>query len=37
MSKKRSKRYVENKKKTSEIKSISFNDAIKAFKNNKGV
>ena len=33
----RSKRYLENKKKISEIKSTSLNDAIKAFKNNKGV
>ena len=37
MSRKRSKRYLENKKKISEIKSTSLNDAIKAFKNNKGV
>ena len=37
MSKKRSRRHLENKKKVSEIKSSSFNDAIKAFKNNKGV
>ena len=37
MSRKRSKRYLENKKKVSEIKSTSLNDAIKAFKSNKGV
>ena len=37
MSKKRSKRHLENKKKISEIKTTSLNDAIKAFKNNKGV
>ncbi len=37
MSRKRSKRYLKNKKKVSEIKSTSFNDAIKAFKSNKGV
>jgi len=37
MSRKRSKRYLENKKKISEIKSTSLNDAIKAFKSNKGV
>ena len=37
MSKKRSKRHLENKKKITEIKSHSLNDAIKAFKNNKGV
>ena len=37
MTKKRSKRYLENKKKISEIKSTSLNDAIKAFKNNKTV
>ena len=37
MSKKRSKRHLENKKKVSEIKSTSLNDAIKAFKSNKGV
>ena len=37
MSKKRSKRYLENKKKISEIKPTSLNNAIKAFKNNKGV
>ena len=37
MSRKRSKRYLENKKKVSEIKSTSINDAIKAFKSNKGV
>ena len=36
MSKKRSKRHLENKKKISEIKPTSLNDAIKAFKNNKG-
>ena len=37
MSKKRSKRHLENKKKISEIKTTSLNNAIKAFKNNKGV
>ena len=37
MSKKRSKRHLENKKKISEIKATSLNDAIKAFKNNKKV
>ena len=37
MSRKRSKRYLENKKKVSEIKSTSLNDAIKAFKSNNGV
>ena len=37
MSKKRSKRHLEKKKKISEIKTTSLNDAIKAFKNNKGV
>ena len=37
MSKKRSKRHLENKKKISEIKTTSLNDAIKAFKNNKAV
>ena len=37
MSRKRSKRYLENKKKVSEIKSTSLNDAIKAFNSNKGV
>ena len=37
MSRKRSKRYLEYKKKVSEIKSTSLNDAIKAFKSNKGV
>ena len=31
MSKKRSKRHLENKKKISEIKATSLNDAIKAF------
>ena len=35
--KKRSKRYLENKKKISEIKTSSINDAIKAFKSNKAV
>ena len=35
--KKRSKRYLENKKKISEIKASSINDAIKAFKSNKAV
>ena len=35
--KKRSKRYLENKKKISEIKTSSLNDAIKAFKSNKAV
>jgi len=34
---KRSKRYLENKKKTSEIKTSSINDAIKTFKLNKSV
>tara|TARA_B100001123_G_scaffold343216_1_gene389689 strand:- start:179 stop:868 length:690 start_codon:yes stop_codon:yes gene_type:complete len=37
MSKKRSKRYLENKKKVSENKVSSLNDAIKAFKANKTV
>ena len=34
---KRSKRYLENKKKISEIKISSLNDSIKAFKSNKAV
>ena len=34
---KRSKRYLENKKKISEIKTSSINDAIKTFKLNKSV
>ena len=34
---KRSKRYLENKKKVSEIKTSTLNDAIKAFKSNKAV
>ncbi len=34
---KRSKRYLENKKKISEIKTSTLNDAIKAFKSNKAV
>ena len=33
----RSKRYLENKKKVSEIKTSTLNDAIKAFKSNKAV
>ena len=37
MVKKRSKRYLENKKKISEIKTSSINDAIKTFKSNKAV
>jgi len=37
MVKKRSKRYLENKKKISETKTSSVNDAIKAFKSNKTV
>ena len=37
MVKKRSKRYFENKKKVSEIKTVSINDAIKIFKSNKTV
>ena len=37
MSKKRSKRYLENKKKVFEIKKASINDAIKTFKSNKTV
>ena len=35
MSKKRSKRYLENKKKISELNSNSLNEAIKAFKTSK--
>ena len=37
MIKKRSKRYLENKKKVFEIKKASINDAIKTFKSNKTV
>tara|TARA_B100001013_G_scaffold247391_1_gene153326 strand:- start:339 stop:1028 length:690 start_codon:yes stop_codon:yes gene_type:complete len=37
MIKKRSKRYLESKKKISEIKTSSINDAIKVFKSNKTV
>ena len=37
MIKKRSKRYLENKKKVFEIKTASINDAIKTFKSNKTV
>ena len=37
MIKKRSKRYLESKKKISEIKTSSINEAIKAFKSNKTV
>ena len=33
----RSKRYLENKKKVSELKTSTLNDAIKAFKSNKAV
>ena len=37
MARKRSKRYLENKKKISEIKTSSLNEAIKTFKSNKTV
>ena len=37
MTRKRSKRYLENKKKISEIKTSSLNEAIKTFKSNKTV
>ena len=37
MARKRSKRYLENKKKISEIKTSSLNEAIKIFKSNKTV
>ena len=37
MARKRSKRYLENKKKVSEIKTSTLNNAIKAFKSNKAV
>ena len=37
MARKRSKRYLENKKKISEIKTSSLNEAIKSFKSNKTV
>ena len=37
MPRKRSKRYIENKKKITETKTLALNDAIKALKNNNKV